>query len=200
MLVVDLQKGSRLRQASFPVPGSITADAAIENALRTVLSLAALDEKRNNGRSQVTTRLVAGVNVTTLDFPIAFAYAVDVAGSRVVLGTSPDSVARYLEAAANPVAGDRFHKLKARAFPDEGTFFCVDLNALSKLAGGRHDRVVEFLAVRKNRPIADVDRDFSHVMAIASLFEAAYITSRFEPQAAAVHQRIGLVLPEQGSK
>ena len=36
---------------------------------------------------------------------------------------------------------------------------------------------------RKNRPvIADVDRDFSHVMAIASLFEAAYITNRFEPQ------------------
>ena len=45
-----------------------------------MLSLAALDEKRNNGRSQITTRSVAGVNVTTLDFPIPFAYAVDDAG------------------------------------------------------------------------------------------------------------------------
>ena len=95
-------------------------------------------------------------------------------------------------AASNPKAGDRFRQLKTRAFPDDETFFCVDLSALGKLAGRRHDRLVEILASRKNRPAADVDRDLSQVLAFARLFEAAYVTSRFEPEAAAVHRRIGL--------
>ena len=125
VLVVSLRKGDRPSGASGAA--AVTTESAIENALRTVLSLAALDEKRNNARSQITTRLVAGVNVTTLDTPIPFAYAVDAAGSRVVLGTSPEAVVRYLEAASNPAAGNRFRRFKPRAFPEDDTFFCVDL-------------------------------------------------------------------------
>ena len=173
-----------------------SAAAAIENALNSVLALAALDEKRNDGRSRIITRSVAGASVTTLDSPIPFAYAVDVAGSRLVLGTSPAAVANYLEASRNPESGARFRQFQARAFPDEETFFCVDLDAVSQLAGRRHDRLVEILASRKNRPVADVDRDLSQVLAFAKLFEAAYITSRFEPEAAAVRRRVGFLLPD----
>jgi hypothetical protein len=196
VLVVNLQKGGRPGEEPVPTPGAVTTAAAIENAVHTVLSFAALDEKRNNGRSRITTRLVAGANVTTLDFPIPFAYALDAGGSRLVLGSSPQAVARYLESASNPEAGDRFRQLKAKCFPDDGTFFCVDLSALGKLAGRRRDRLVEILANRKNRPAADVDRDLSQVLAFARLFEAAYVTSRFEPEAAAVHRRVGLILPD----
>jgi hypothetical protein len=191
VLVVSLQK-----DGSVPAPGVVTTATAIENALRTLLSFAALDEKRNSGRSRITTRLVAGANVTTLDFPVPFAYALDAGGSRLVLGSSPEAVGRYLELPSNPKAGDRFRQLKSKAFPDEQTFLCVDLSALGKLAGRRRERLVEALASRKNRPVADVDRDLTQVLALASLFEAAYVTSRFEPEAAAVHRRVGLMLPE----
>jgi hypothetical protein len=191
VLVVNLQKDE-----SFPARGAVTTAAAIENALRTLLSFAAIDEKRNNGRSRITTRLVAGANVTTLDFPIPFAYALDTSAPRLVLGSSAGAVIRYLESASDPKAGDRFRQLKTRAFPDDKTFFCVDLSALGKLAGRRRERLVEILASRKNRPAADVDRDLSQVLAIATLFEAAYVTSRFEPEAAAVHRRVGLMLPD----
>jgi hypothetical protein len=191
VMVVNLQKDE-----SVSAPGAVTTAAAIENALRTVLSFAALDEKRNNGRSRITTRLVAGANVTTLDFPIPFAYALDVGGSRLVLGSSAHAVIRFLESASNPKAGDRFRQLKARAFPDDQTFFCVDLSALGKLAGRRRERLVDVLASRRNRPAADVDRDLTQVLAFARLFEAAYFTSRFEPEAAAVHRRVGLMLPD----
>ena len=60
----DRRKPLRSRPSSAP-----SAAAAIENALRSVLALAALDEKRNNGRSRITTRSVAGANVTTRRFP-----------------------------------------------------------------------------------------------------------------------------------
>ena len=66
--------------------------------------------------------------------------------------------------------------------------------------GGRHDRLVEILAARKNQPAALVDRDLTQVLAFARLFEAAYVTSRFEPEAAAVHRRIGLITQDQGGK
>ena len=79
VLVASLRKSGRQPAESAPAAGGVTAAAAIENALRTVLSLAALDEKRNNGRSEITTRSVAGANVTTLDSPIPFAYALDAA-------------------------------------------------------------------------------------------------------------------------
>jgi hypothetical protein len=199
VLVASLRNSSRPAE-TVPGAGGTTTAAAIENALRTVLSLAALDEKRNNGRSQITTRSVAGANVTTLDSPIPFAYALDAAGSRLIVGTSARAVARYLEAAADPKAGDRFRQFRARAFPDAETFFCVDLSALGNLTGRRHDRLVEILAARKNQPAALVDRDLTQVLAFARLFEAAYVTSRFEPEAAAVHRRIGLITQDQGGK
>jgi hypothetical protein len=186
VLVVSLRNDGR--------PGAVTATAAVDNALRTVLSLAALDEKRNNGRSQITTRTVAGANVTTLDHPIPFAYALDSAHSRLIVGSSPGAVARYLESASNPGGGDRFREFKSKAFAEDETFFCVDLTALAKLAGRHHGRMVEILAARKDRPVADVERDLAQILGFAGLFEAGYVTSRFEPAAAAVHRRIGLLV------
>jgi hypothetical protein len=200
VLVASLRKAGQPAVNSAQAASGVTAAAAIENALRTVLSLAALDDKRNNGRSQVMTRSVAGVNVTTLDFFIPFAYAVDDAGSRLILGTSPESVVRYLEAASNPKSGERFRQFRARAFPDAETFLCVDLNALGNLAGRRHDRLVEILATKENRPPAEVEKDLSQVLAFARLFDAAFVTSRFEPEAAAVHRRVGLIMREPGEK
>ncbi len=194
VLVASLRKSGQ--PASNPTP----AGPAVENALRTVLALAALDEKRNNGRSQIITRPVAGTTVTALGNPTPFAFTVDATGSRLILGTSQEAVARYLEAASKPEAGARFRQLRARAFPDTQTFLCVDLSALSSLAGRHHDQLIELLATRKNRPTADVERDLAQVVALGKLFEAAFLTSRFEPEAAAVHRRAGLILHEQGGK
>jgi hypothetical protein len=185
-----------LRKSGQPASNPTSAGPAVENALRTVLALAALDEKRNNGRSKIITRSVAGASVTALGDPSPFAYAVDDSGSRLILGTSAQTVARYLDAASKPEAGARFRRFRARAFPDAQTFLCVDLSALSSLAGRHHDQLIELLATGKNRPAADVERDLAQVIALGKLFEAAFITSRFEPEAAAVHRRAGLLLRE----
>jgi hypothetical protein len=145
-------------------------------------------------------RDVAGAKVTTLEPPIPFAYAVDAAGSRLVIGTSADSVARCLGSFASTSAGDRFRRLKTRGFVGDDTFACVDLDVLNKLADSHRDRLVQGLAARKQRPAAEVDRDLTQVLALARLFEAAFATSRFEPDATVVRRRVELLLHEQGSK
>jgi hypothetical protein len=182
--------------ADSPVPVA----AALENALRTVLALSAMDEKRHQGRSRIQTRVVAGVTVATLDPPVPFAYAIDRTGSRLVVGTSADAVVRYLENSSKADAGQRFCRLRAAAFPDDETFFCADLEALDKLAGSHRDRLVQTLAARKQRPAADVERDLVQVLALARLFEAAFVTSRFDPDASAVLRRAGLILREKAAK
>ena len=135
--------------------------------------------------------------MTTLDFPIPFAYAVDGPAARLVIGTSVDSVARYLEAASDPAAGERFRRLQAAAFPSGETFLCVDLDAFSRIADRSRDRVVAALAARKNRPPSDVDRDLTQVLALARLFEAAFFTSGLNSEASVVERSFGLVLHGQ---
>ncbi len=178
---------------------SVTLAAGLENALHTLLAVTALDEKRGQGRSRITTRKVAGAAVTTLDIPLPFAYAVDSAHGRLVLGTSAVAVARYLESSSNPEAGRNFREFQAAAFPDAGTFLCVDLDALTRLAGRYRDRLVHSLAARQKRPAVDVDKDMVQVLALARLFRAAFVASRIEPDATAVHRTVGVILHRDDS-
>ncbi len=93
--------------------------------------------------------------MTTLSTPIPLAYAIDRPGGRLILGTSAPAVARYLEHAADPEAGSRFRDLQAAAFPGFETFVCIDLDALTRLAGRYRERLALNLAARQNRPAAD---------------------------------------------
>ena len=180
--------------AGIKDPASATVADALENALHTALALTAMDEKRNQGRSRITKHVVAGVSVTTLDPPIPFAYAVDRAGSRLILSTSASSVARYLETAREPKPTDRFRQLQATSFPTDETFFCVDLDRVSTLAARHRDRLIQALSARKNRPASDVEGDLTQVLALARLFESAFITSRIDRQATTVQRTAGLIL------
>lgn len=177
-------------------PAPVAVAAALENALHTALAMTALDEKRNQGRSRITTQRKAGVDVTALDPPGSFAYAVDRARSRLILSRSAHSIARYLEIVTEPKTKDRFQRLQAAAFPADETFFSVDLDLLGKLAMTHRERLVQTLAARKKRPAGDVERDLTHVLALARLFEAAFVTSRIDRRATMVQRTAGLILRE----
>ena len=140
--------------------------------------------------------------MTTLDPPIPFAYAVDHARQRVVLSTSPAAVARYLEHAAGTSRHRwfKFRTIRAAAFTDAVTFGCIDLDALERLVARHRDRLVQSLAARQKRSADEVDRDLSQVLALAKLFRAGFITSRFEKDATAVYRSVGLIRHEQGGK
>jgi hypothetical protein len=177
-------------------PAAVAVSDAFENALRTLLALLALDEKRGQGRARIATFEAAGASVTTLSTPIPFAYAIDRPGGRLVLGTSAPAVARYLESASDPEAGVRFRDLQAAAFPGFATFICIDLDAVTRLGSQYRARLARNLAARQNRPAAEVEGDLEHVLALAGLFRAAFIASRIEPDATAIHRTFGVILKD----
>ena len=186
-------------RASDPAPAPVAVAAALDNALRTLLTVLALDEKRGGGRSRIITREVAGATVTTLDIPLPFAFAVDRVQGRLVLGSSAAAVARYLESSSDPDAGRRFREFQAVAFADAETFVCVDLDAMTRLADRYRDRLARNLAARQKRPAADVEKDLDHLLALARLFRAAFIASRMESDATAVHRSLGVILHHEDS-
>ena len=177
---------------------SVPSLAAIDNAMHTVLAMVAMDETRAQGRSRITTRVVAGTAMTTLDPAIPFAYAVDHVRHRVVLSTSPTAVARYLEHAAG--AGSSFARIRAAAFAGAVTYACVDFDTLERLMAGNRGRLVQTLAARQKRSADEVDRDLSHALALAKLFRAGFITSRFEKDATAVYRSVGLIRHDKAGK
>jgi hypothetical protein len=181
-------------------PSTASALAAIDNALRTVLAVMAMDEQRAPGGSRITTRVVAGATVTSLDPPIAFAYAVDRVHNRLVLATSPNAVARYLEHAAGSQISSRFALIRSAAFSDAVSYACVDFDALGKLAAKHRERLVQILAARQKRPVNDVERDLEHALALARLFRAGFITNQIDANATVVQRRLGLLGHEGSSK
>jgi hypothetical protein len=178
----------------------ITPAAAVDNALRTLLAMCAMDEKRAGGRSRITTHDVAGMTVITLEPPIAFAYSIDRQRGRLVLGTSAGAVERYLQSASDPLAGERLRRLRAEALADAQTFICLDLESLSRLAGKSRTQLVQTLAARQKRPAIEVDRDLAHVQTLAGLFQSAFISSQFQADASAVHRNIGLIRDVRNGK
>jgi hypothetical protein len=177
---------------------AITLGGAADNALRTVLALMALDDKRDQGRGRITTHIVAGTPVTTLDPPIPFAYAIDRVSNRLVLSSSSTAVARYLEAASDPAAGERLRRLRASAQTNAENFAVIDLDAINHMAAQHRASLVRTLAARQHRSVDEVDHDLSHVLALARLFQAAFVASRFDDDATAVHRSIGLIRHAEG--
>jgi hypothetical protein len=103
-------------------------------------------------------------------------------------------VAHYLEAASDPEAGARFREWQAAAFSGYETFFCVDLEALTGLAGRYRAQLAQKLAARQGRPAAEVEGDLEQAVALARLFRAAFIASRIEPDASSIQRTFGLIL------
>ena len=180
--------------------GAVALADAADNALRTILAAHALDEKRHQGGSRITNRTVAGTTVTTLDPAISFAYAVDRARRRLVLSNSPGAVVRYLESAADSAAPGRLRQLRAAAGANVGSFASINLDALNHLAGKHRAGLLQTLAARQERSPEEMDRDLAHVLALARLFRAAFVTTRFEADATAVHRSIGLLRQDEGRK
>ncbi len=197
VVVVDLagDAGSPKPDAGRRGASAVAISDALDNALRTLLSLLALDEKRGQGRAGDRDGRGGGCfgddpqradPVRLRDRPGAAA--------GWCWGPRPRSVARYLDGASDPEAGARFRDLQAAAFPGFATFACIDLEAMTRLADRFRDRLASTLAARQNRPAKEVEGDLEHVLALARLFRAAFVASRIEPDATAMHRTFGVIL------
>lgn len=162
--------------------------AAVQNALRTVLALTALDAK-SGPRVRLASREVRGVKVTSLvGGPRPISYAVG--PGFVAFGSTPEAVGTF---AGEPAAGGNpaLDRLREAYFPGAGTYACADLEALHRLASARRDDLVRRMAA--DRDAASARRDLDAALDLIGLFRAAFAASRMEPDATAVHRALGLI-------
>jgi hypothetical protein len=188
VMIIDLGSSSTSKPAE---PGIATS---IENALQTLLALLALDEKRAQGLSRIREQQTASVRVMTLEPPIPFAFALDRGHHRLVLATSAAAATRYLESAQSSDKGPGIDRFKPKPLAAFDTFAAIDLQALDRVIIRHRPRVVAHLASRDHRAPGDVSRDLEHLLQICRLSPSLFIASRFEPDASAAHQWIGLAL------
>ena len=172
---------------------------AVDNALNTALAVVSLNGKFAEAHSRVVSHEVAGVLVKTLDPPIPFACAVDLASHHLVVGTSAAAVDRFLSSGCQPSAGGRFSQLQATAFPQAESFLCMDLVAVEAMITTHRDRIIEMSAGRKQRPRDEVARDLDQFVALSHLFDAAYLTHRVESDRACVYHALGLLTRQKAT-
>lgn len=172
---------------------SPTVAAALDNALKTVFAALSLDEKRVPASGHIEVHELDGATVTSLSTPYPFAYAVDHAGRRLVLGNSPEAVTRYLEAGGDPRAGARFQAIRSAAFPDRESYGCIDLAAIHDLVVKHRERLIESTARKEQRSASDVGRDLDQVLGLVGLFDAAFVTARADADDAVLEHTVGLL-------
>jgi hypothetical protein len=172
-----------------PVAGAEPAAAApLDNALRTLLALRALDVKQGEPL-RVETREVGGRKVTMLSGSSPFAYAI--ASGRLVLGNSAEAVARAFTQPLRSNSG--FTRLQATYFPKVESFACVDLEAVYQLADAHRPWLVRRIAAKHQQPEADAARDLDQALALVHLFRSAFLTSAIAPDATSIHRSLGLI-------
>jgi len=171
--------------------GGPNASGAIDNALRTVLALYALDEKHGGGALRVEARSHGAATITTLNAETPFAYAIE--GGRLDIGTTAEAVARSLKAASDPLASARVNRVRSVYFPEASSFAAADLRAIHDFASGRRVDLARLLAERQHRPEPDVARDLDQVLGLIDVFDAAFLTTVVAPGFSGVHHSLGFV-------
>ena len=199
VLAVEMRSDT---QPTSPLPKTPRQPAvahALDNALNTALAVVTLNGKFAEAHSRVVTHEVAGVLVKTLDPPIPFAYAVDPASHRLLSATPRRRSLDFCRLVAKPSAGGRFSQLQASAFPKADSFLCLDLAAVETMITTHHDRIIEMLAGRKQRPRDEVARDLDQFVALSHLFDAAYLTHRVESDRACIYHALGLLTRQKAT-
>jgi hypothetical protein len=164
------------------------AAVPIDNALRTLLALRALDVKQGEP-PRVETRAIEGRNVTALSGNCQSGYAI--APGRLVLGNSAEAVARSFTITTRPDSG--FARLQATYFPNAESFACVDLEAVYQFADSHRPGLARRIAARRNRSEPDAASDLDQALALVHLFRSAFFTSAIVPDATSIHRTLGLI-------
>ncbi len=166
----------------------VGTSAAIENGLRTALSLYALGQKGKEATLRVETREIGGVRVTGLT-GTRFAYAFG--RGRLACSATPEAAAGGIDAGGGGAQGDsRFERARSAFFPGVESFAYADLEAIWKVADSRRDALAQGLAAGRPK---DARRDLDHVLDFLHLFRFAFATSAVDPGYTATHRTLGLI-------
>ncbi|WP_406700245.1 hypothetical protein V5E97_15595 [Singulisphaera sp. Ch08] len=167
--------------------------SALENGLRTLLAIYALDSKHGHGQLELESRQIQEVKVTNLSPNSPFAYAFG--QGRLVIGGTAEAVARAL---SPQVSTNRsFSQLRADYFPKAETFLCIDLEKVRTFAENHRSTIARRLASRNKKAVEDAERDLDLALALMSEFGDLFVTTTIAPDSRSAHRMLGLVAPSE---
>jgi len=168
--------------------GAPVIAAALDSGLRTLLCLSALDPKRQATTPRLESRQAGPIRVTSLGGPaVPFAYGLG--PDCLVVGTSADAVARFGTAAPDT----RLAPFRARHFPDARAYAAVDVVRLAQAARAHREALAARSAASRGITPEAAGREIDKAVALLDLFDGAFFALSIDPDAAAIHQAIGLI-------
>lgn len=170
-------------------PGLDDLAGPIDNALRTFLALYAFEPSRRAAHLRVDPGVEGPLRVTSLTDGLRTRVAYRIDRDRLVLGNSVSVVARF----GTGQAPSRFADLRARFFPEAGSFAIVDLDRLVPEVRLLRGPMARVLAARSKRPVEAADRDLGNLIALAELFQAATFATGVPRDPAEIRRCIGLI-------
>ena len=197
VLALEIEPDTAIRP-HFPLVGAVgwsiepgVDDLAgpIDNALKTLLAFYALDHKPRMDHLRIESKTTGDARLTLLTDGLRARVAYRVDRDRLVVGRSPEAVARFGLGQPPSMIAD----IRARSFPQAETFAIVDLDRLVGEVRSLRGPIARRLAARSKRPVAATDRDLGDLIAAAELFKAATFTSTTSPDASKVRRTIGLM-------
>jgi hypothetical protein len=161
----------------------------IDNAIRTLFAMAAIETKDHSAALKVETKPLAEGRLTTLAKAtrVLLSYRTD--HDRLVIGNSAGAVARFATGPANPVLAE----LRAKFVSEAETFAIVDALRLVGDVKRLQEPIARRLAARSHRPVAATERDLAQVVDLAWLFRAFTFSTTTSKDATEIHRTIGLI-------
>ncbi len=168
--------------------GERSIASALDNALRTLLCLYALDPKHGATGVRVESRRAGTLRVTTLGGPNSpFAYGLG--ADCLVVGTSADAVARF--GTSRP--DGRLAAFRAAYFPEARACAVVDVARVARSARTSRDPLVRHIAGARGVTPEAAARDLDGALALLDLFDLAFAALAVDPALTSAHQSFGLV-------
>jgi hypothetical protein len=197
VLAVEIEPDTSIRR-HFPMiaaarwsvePGEDDLAGPIDNAMKTLLAFYSFAPKRPTDRLRVESKAIgdARLNLLTDGLRTLLAYRVD--RDRLVVGNSPEAVARFATGQPPSALTD----IRTRFFPDAETFAIADVAKIAQEIRERRTPIARRLAARSKRSVESVDSDLGDLIAVAELFKAFTFTSTASKDATEVRRTIGLM-------
>jgi hypothetical protein len=161
----------------------------IDNAIRTLFAMVAVDPKYREAHLKVETRPLGDARLTWLarGARVLLAYRTD--HDQLVIGNSTEAVARFASGPPNSTLAE----IRAKHVPDAETFAVVDVQRLVGEVRRLQVPMARRLAARSRRPVAATERDLGQVVDLAMLFRAFTFSTITSKDANEIHRTLGLI-------
>ncbi len=181
--------------ARVELHGNESVAAALENALRTLLAIRAVDRKPKEGPAHLETEAEGALSVLALVPSTPFAFSVN--RDQLLLARSARSI--LAQGKTDTQENEEFDAIRASYFPEIESFFWIDVSAVKRFGEEHRDELAKKISEKEHKPVEEASSDLTRVFTFIGLFRSAFVTSEMTEDGQSLHRTLGLIAHESPS-